>query len=309
MKEVLILGGAGFIGSHIADIFSQNEYKCIIVDNLSKGSLKNIESVKNKKFYNIDICDKKDLKEVFEKHNIELVYHEAAQISVTESIKDPSFDAKQNIIGLINVLDLCVEYKVKKIIFASSAAVYGIPESDISKESDNLCALSFYGLTKKTGEEYIRLYHDIFGLNYVIFRYSNVFGPRQSVEGEAGVVAIFSDNMINGKDIYIDGDGLQTRDFIYVKDVAYANYIAGIEEVKNDTFNLSNNNKISILELYNIMKKAFSFKGCPIFRKPRKGDIKDSRLDNTKLFENTSYRPKYSVEQGLNEYAGSIECI
>lgn len=307
MKEVLILGGAGFIGSHIAETFSENEYKCIIVDNLSKGSLENIKNIKNHVFYNIDINDKTALDEVFKKHNIELVYHEAAQISVVESIKDPHFDAVQNILGLINVLDLSVKYKVKKLMFASSAAVYGIPKSEVSKENDNLSALSFYGLTKKTGEEYIRLYHDIFGLDYVIFRYSNVFGDRQSVHGEAGVVAIFSDSMKLGKKIYIDGDGLQTRDFIYVKDVAYANYIAGIEDVKNDTYNLSNNNKISILELYNLMKEAFSFKGELIFREARKGDIRDSRLDNTKLLTISSYRPKYSVKDGLNEYARSMK--
>lgn len=307
MKEVLILGGAGFIGSHIAEIFSENEYKCIIVDNLSKGSLENIKNIKNHVFYNIDINDKTALDDVFKKHNIELVYHEAAQISVVESIKDPHFDAVQNILGLINVLDLSVKYKVKKLMFASSAAVYGIPKSEVSKENDNLSALSFYGLTKKTGEEYIRLYHDIFGLDYVIFRYSNVFGDRQSVHGEAGVVAIFSDSMKLDKNIYIDGDGLQTRDFIYVKDVAYANYIVGIEDVKNDTYNLSNNNKISILELYNLMKEAFSFKGELIFREARKGDIRDSRLDNTKLLTISSYRPKYSVKDGLNEYARSMK--
>lgn len=307
MKEVLILGGAGFIGSHIAEIFSENEYKCIIVDNLSKGSLENIKNIKNHVFYNIDINDKTALDDVFKKHNIELVYHEAAQISVVESIKDPHFDAVQNILGLINVLDLSVKYKVKKLMFASSAAVYGIPKSKVSKENDNLSALSFYGLTKKTGEEYIRLYHDIFGLDYVIFRYSNVFGDRQSVHGEAGVVAIFSDSMKLVKNIYIDGDGLQTRDFIYVKDVAYANYIVGIEDVKNDTYNLSNNNKISILELYNLMKEAFSFKGELIFREARKGDIRDSRLDNTKLLTISSYRPKYSVKDGLNEYARSMK--
>lgn len=307
MKEVLILGGAGFIGSHIAEIFSENEYKCIIVDNLSKGSLENIKNIKNHVFYNIDINDKTALDDVFKKHNIELVYHEAAQISVVESIKDPHFDAVQNILGLINVLDLSVKYKVKKLMFASSAAVYGIPKSEVSKENDNRSALSFYGLTKKTGEEYIRLYHDIFGLDYVIFRYSNVFGDRQSVHGEAGVVAIFSDSMKLGKNIYIDGDGLQTRDFIYVKDVAYANYIVGIEDVKNDTYNLSNNNKISILELYNLMKEAFSFKGELIFREARKGDIRDSRLDNTKLLTISSYRPKYSVKDGLNEYARSMK--
>ena len=307
MKEILILGGAGFIGSNIAEVFSKNEYKCIIVDNLSKGSLENIKDIKNHLFYNIDINDKQSLDNVFKNHNIELVYHEAAQISVAKSIKDPSFDAVQNILGLINVLDLSVKYNVKKLIFASSAAVYGMPKSAVSKEDDNLSTISFYGLTKKTGEEYIRLYHDIFGLDYVIFRYSNVFGNRQSVHGEAGVVAIFSDSMKLGKNIYIDGDGLQTRDFIYVKDVAYANYIVGIEDVKNDTFNLSNNNKISILELYNLMKEAFSFKGDLIFREARKGDIRDSRLDNTKLLTISSYRPKYSVRDGINEYARSIK--
>lgn len=134
MKEVLILGGAGFIGSHIAEIFSENEYKCIIVDNLSKGSLENIKNIKNHVFYNIDINDKTALDDVFKKHNIELVYHEAAQISVVESIKDPHFDAVQNILGLINVLDLSVKYKVKKLMFASSAAVYGIPKVKFQKK-------------------------------------------------------------------------------------------------------------------------------------------------------------------------------
>ena len=162
--------------------------------------------------------------------------------------------------GLVNVLECCVKTNVKKFITASSAAVYGVPKSSVSYETDELQALSFYGLTKMTSEKYVRLYHDLFNLQYVILRYSNVFGPRQSCLGEAGVVAIFSDAMKNNKDIYIDGDGEQTRDFIYVKDVANANYLVGVENVKNETFNVSNNGKTSINELFSAMKKAFSYK-------------------------------------------------
>lgn len=304
--KVLVTGGAGFIGSHIVEKFSKNGHSVIVIDNLSSGSLENIKGLENVKFYEIDIRDKR-LIDIFLDEKPDLVYNEAAQISVTESIKDPYNDTSINLVGLVNVLDCCVKTNVKKFITASSAGVYGIPKNSISYETDELQALSFYGLSKMTGEKYVKLYHDLYKLPYIILRYSNVFGPRQSNKGEAGVVAIFSDAMVNNHDIYIDGDGLQTRDFIYVKDVASANYAVGIEKVENEIFNVSNNSNISINDLFSSMKKAFSYTKNAIHREKRVGDIRDSQLSNEKLLNMTSFRPEYSLEQGMSEYAGSIK--
>lgn len=303
--KVLVTGGAGFIGSHIVEKFSKNGHNVVVVDNLSSGTLDNIKGLENVKFYKIDIRDRK-LKDIFLEEKPDIVYNEAAQVSVSESIKDPYNDTDINLVGLVNVLDCCVATKVKKFVTASSAGVYGIPKNSVSYETDELQALSFYGLSKMTGEKYVKLYHDLYGLSYVILRYSNVFGPRQSNKGEAGVVAIFSDAMRNNLDIYIDGDGLQTRDFIYVKDVASANYIVGIEEVKNEIFNVSNNSNISINDLFESMKKAFGYKKEAIHRNARIGDIRDSQLSNEKLLNMTSFKPEYSLEEGMREYAGSL---
>lgn len=302
--NILITGGAGFIGSHIADKFYQNNHNIIILDNLSSGNIDNIKNIKNLKFYNKDIRDK-DIEEVFKENKIDMVYHQAAQISVGESIKDPINDADINLIGLINILNMCVKYKVKKIVFASSAAVYGKPEKNVSIEEDKTLTLSFYGLTKKTGEEYIKMYSSLYNLDYVILRYSNVFGPRQNSKGEAGVVAIFTDAMKNNEKVYIDGDGEQTRDFIYVKDVAQANYLVAKENINNEIINVSNNGKTSINELFAYMKKAYNYTKDAIYKEARIGDIKDSRLDNTKLKTLTSYKAVYTVEQGIQEYARS----
>lgn len=306
--KVLVTGGAGFIGSHIVEKFVEKGHEVVVVDNLSSGTLDNIKGLSNVKFYKQDIRDK-NLIDIFKMEKPDIVYNEAAQISVGYSIKDPYNDADINIMGLVNVLECCVKTNVKKFITASSAAVYGVPKSSVSYETDELQALSFYGLTKMTSEKYVRLYHDLFNLQYVILRYSNVFGPRQSCLGEAGVVAIFSDAMKNNKDIYIDGDGEQTRDFIYVKDVANANYLVGVENVKNETFNVSNNGKTSINELFSAMKKAFSYKKDAIHREKRLGDIRDSRLSNDLLKSKTSFETHYDIQSGLNEYAGSLGCI
>ena len=306
--NILVTGGAGFIGSHIAEKFYNEGHNVIIVDNLSSGSLENIKNIKGCLFYKKDIRDK-SFEDVFIKHKIDLVYHEAAQISVSDSIKDPKNDAEINIVGLISVLNMCVKYNVKKIMFASSAAVYGIPSNEVSKEDDDTNALSFYALTKKASEDYIKLYSEIYGLNYVILRYSNVFGDRQNSKGEAGVVALFSDAMVNNKDVYIYGDGNQTRDFIYVKDVAKANYIVGVEEIYNTTFNVSNNSKTSINELFEYMAKSFEYEKKAIYKEERVGDIRDSRLDNTKLLILTSYNPDYSMEKAMLKYAGSLKNV
>ena len=304
IKKILITGGAGFIGSHIADRFDKEEYEIIIVDNLVGGKEDNIKHLKNYKFYNVDIRNRRELEKVFsENKNILYVFHEAAQVSVSVSINDVYYDADENIIGLINVLDMCRKYEVKKILFAGTAAAYGIPESSVSKENSKISPIAPYGLSKVFGEHYIRMYNSLFGLNYVIFRYSNVYGPRQSAHGEAGVVSIFNDKIRADEEVFIDGDGEQTRDFIYVKDVANANYLAAVENSVNITMNVSTNEKTSINELFNTMKKYLGYKKDVNYRSPRVGDIRDSKLDNTLLKTNTSWNYKYSLDDGLKEYS------
>lgn len=304
MNKILITGGAGFIGSHIADKFDEKDYEIIIVDNLVGGKLENIEHLKNYKFYEVDIRDRESLRTVFEENeNIKYVFHEAAQVCVSVSTNNVLYDAEENIIGLINVLDMCREFKVEKILFASTAAAYGIPEESVSKENSKIEPLAPYGLTKVFGEHYIRMYNSLFGLDYIIFRYSNVYGPRQSAHGEAGVVSIFNDKIRANEPVYIDGDGEQTRDFIYVKDVAKANYVAAVENVKNITMNVSTNEKTSINELFNTMKKYLGYEMKANYREPRLGDIRDSRLCNELLRKNTSWDYEYSLDEGLKEYA------
>lgn len=306
MKKILITGGAGFIGSHIADRFDRENYEIIIVDNLVGGKVENISQLKNSKFYEVDIRNREELEKVFsENEGISYVFHQAAQVSVSVSVQDVLYDAEENVIGLINVLDMCRKYNVEKILFAGTAAAYGMPQSSISKEDDEIKPLAPYGLSKVFGENYIRMYNELFGLDYVIFRYSNVYGPRQSAHGEAGVVSIFNDKIRADEDVFIDGDGEQTRDFIYVKDVAKANYLAAVENVKNITMNVSTNEKTSVNELFNQMKKYLGYKKEAKHREARVGDIRDSRLDNTLLKSNTSWKHEYTLEQGLEEYSAS----
>lgn len=301
MKKVLITGGAGFIGSHVADIFLLNNYAVTAVDNLVTGNTDNIKG-KNINFFNTDIRNKEKLEEIFKDQRPDYVLHLAAQVSVSSSVEDVLYDAEENIIALINILELCKKYNTEKIVFSSTAAVYGIPEEVPSKESNKTAPLSPYGLSKLTGEEYIKMYSKLFGINYVILRYANVYGPRQSAHGEAGVVSIFNDKIKINSDIFIEGDGLQTRDFVYVKDVARANYICASENVKNETFNVSTNTDISILELFNTMKKYSGYIKEAVHKEARKGDIRNSRLDNSRLRNSTSWKPEYTLDEGLKEY-------
>lgn len=301
MEKVLITGGAGFIGSHIVEKFINEKYEVTVIDNLITGSMNNLKN-KEINFFQTDIRDKEELEKVFTRIKPNYIIHLAAQVSVSSSVENIIYDAQENIISLINILELSTKYNIKKIIFSSTAAVYGIPEEVPSKESNNTGPLSPYGLSKLTGEEYIKMYYKLFGLNYIILRYANVYGPRQSAHGEAGVVSIFNDKIQIKDEIFIEGDGLQTRDFVYVKDVAEANYLCTVEEIKNETFNVSTNKDISILDLFKTMKKYSGYEKNAVHKEERKGDIKNSRLDNTKLLKMTSWSPRYNLDSGLEEY-------
>ena len=300
MKEnILVTGGAGFIGSHLTDLLVENDYNVIIVDNLSSGFAENIN--KSAKFYNLDI-NSPELEKVFEDNKIDYIFHFAAQANVSFSTKFPEIDATENVLGSINILKFAKKYGVKKFIPASTAAVYGIPDRLPVDEEHNTVCLSFYGLSKYTMEKYTQL----FDVNYVIFRFANVYGPRQSAHGEAGVVAIFADKMKDNQDIIIYGDGEQTRDFVYVKDIAKACLAAVKSDVKNEIINVSTNFAISINKLFEIMADKYGYKKSPQYLEERFGDIKHSTLDNSKGEKLLGYKPQTSVEFGLAELINII---
>src|SRR3989338_3827245 len=253
--RILVTGGVGFIGSHVVDLLIENGQEVFVVDNLSSGVLENLDN--RAVFYHIDLGDYDKIREIFEKGKFDIVYHLAAQIDVRKSVEEPVEDAKINILNSLNLLELCVKFGVKKFIFSSSwGAIYGDIENldnyvtsypefsngQFGKTSNAIAQIvhnvkvpsieeekekpiSHYGVSKLTVEKYLHFYNKIYGLNFVSLRYSNVYGPGQNSKGEAGVIAIFFDRMLDNKKPIIFG-GEQTRDFVYVGDVARANLIA-----------------------------------------------------------------------------------
>lgn len=297
-QNVLITGGAGFIGSHLGDLLVKEGYKVFVIDNLSSGKMENVD--KSIKTYIMDI-NSLDIEKVFIDNKIDYVFHLAAQPSVSFATKNPTEDATENILGSINLLKLAKQYGVRKFITASTAAVYGVPEYLPVDEKHSTKCLSFYGISKLTMEKYIEL----FGIDYVIFRFANVYGPRQSSHGEAGVVAIFSDKMKNNEDIVIHGDGEQTRDFVYVSDIAQACLIAITSDVKSEIINVSTNSAISVNKLFEIMADKIGYKKSPEHVEERIGDIKHSVLDNEKGSNILGFKPAITIEQGLGWMFGN----
>ncbi len=295
MKKIIITGGAGFIGSHVVEFAIENNNQVIVIDNLVSGKLSNLPDDKRVVFYQADIV-KDNIEYIFERENPDYCIHLAAQTSVNYSEIDPIYDAQMNILGSINLLNLCKKYKIKKFVTASSAAVYGIPEKLPIAENSQTKPISFYGISKLTMEKYIQ--H--FEIPYIIFRFSNVYGPRQSSSKESGVIAIFHDAMLNNKQIEIFGDGTQIRDFIFVKDVAVIINKVINTDISNITCNFSSNTGITINQLFKLMKKMYNYKYDPIYLSPRTGDIKNSILDNSQIIKNFPDLKFTDINKGLN---------
>jgi UDP-glucose 4-epimerase len=297
VMKVLITGGAGFIGSMILEEVLTKGWEPIIVDNLSAGNISTIP--KGVPFYQIDIRSH-NLEEVFRLNKPEIVIHQAAQISVEYSKHHPKEDCEINIVGTINLLDLCVKYKVSKFIFASSAAVYGATKNVPILETNELKPISFYGLSKWMSEQYIKLYHNQHGLSYTILRYSNVYGVGQNPLGEAGVISIFTNKIIKHQPLTVYGEGSQTRDFIFVRDVAKAN-LQAVSFGDNKTFNISTGKPISLNRLIEHLKNITQ---TPIeikYEPARLGDIKESFLSNDLAKKLLNWEPKACLEAGLEE--------
>lgn len=295
--KILVTGGAGFIGSHIVDRLVLEGHETIVIDNLSTGNNAYLPS--QVRLYQIDILSL-ETERVFAEEKPDCVIHHAAQVDVTLSLQDPMLDAKSNILGTLRLLALCRQHQVKKFIYASSCAVYGESDDCSIKEDFDINPISFYGLSKFTPEIYIRLYSSLFGLSYTIFRYANVYGPRQTPKGEGGVISIFTRKMLEGNPIQIFGDGNQTRDFVYVKDVAKANALA-LTHGDHHILNIGTDTKTSINALFQTISSLTGYTRTPEYLPQRPGDIRFSRLDASEAKRVLGWQPSYSLETGLKE--------
>lgn len=298
--KILVTGGAGFIGSHLVRRLMANGDDVVVIDNLSSGLSENLPN--EVRLIVMDVQDDA-LLELFQKERFDAVVHLAGQTMVDVSIEKPDHDAMENIIGGIKILEACRQTNVKRVIFSSSAAVYGdVSEDDLPvRESQALAPMSFYGLSKLTMEKYLELYKKTYGLDYVILRFSNVFGERQGDGGEGGVISIFAKCLAEGKPITIFGDGEQTRDFIYAGDVASGIDAALRTDSVNTVYNLSTRTEISIRQLVTYLSSVAEKKIVPKYGPPRPGDIYRSCLDNLRASRGMEWTPGTPLEEALKQ--------
>jgi len=299
-KKIVVTGGAGFIGSHIVEYWSKQNADVLVLDNLRSGFEKNLNGFKNVTFVKGSITDKDVVFSVLE--NADYVHHLAAMISVPESVENPFECVSINVNGLLNILEASAKHKIKKIVHSSSAAVYG--DNPVSPKTISMKPepKSPYGITKLDGEYYLQSYLENFGLQTISLRYFNVFGPRQDPKSQyAAAIPIFVNNALQNKEIIIYGDGEQTRDFIFVKDVVAANVLAATTENVNGTFNVACGSAISINQLVKLVLELTNSKSKIRYEKERAGDIKHSlaSIEETKLKLN--FQPKHDLHEGLKE--------
>lgn len=296
MAKLLVTGGAGFIGSNVADKFISLGHKVVIVDNLSTGFKENVNP--KARFYKVDINSKK-IEQVFKDEKPEIMCHHAAQIDVRKSVSDPIFDAKVNIEGTLNLLNNCVKYKTRKVIFASTGgALYGEQDYFPADEKHPERPLSPYGIAKLAIEKYLYFFRESYGLDYVSLRYANVYGPRQNPWGEAGVVAIFTQKLLSGEKAVINGDGKQTRDYVYVKDIIDANLLA-LNYAESDFFNIGTGMETDVNTIFNLLKKKTGSKQKEMHGPKKPGEQKRSVLDYSKAKKILGWSPKYDLEKGM----------
>jgi len=292
-KLIVVTGGAGFIGSHIAEELSEDN-DVIVIDNLYAGKIENVPP--NVRFIQADIRDYKSIAELISQ--ADYVFHEAALVSVVESVERPLLTEEINVLGTLNILKALSDGH-GKLVFASSAAVYGDNQNLPLKESEKPKPLSPYGITKVSAEYYCKVFYELYGVPTVSLRYFNVFGERQGYNQYAGVISIFINRALKGEPLIIYGDGRQTRDFIYVKDVVKANILAAESSRANGkVFNVARGERTTIVELALKIIDATNSPSSIIFDKPRPGDIKHSQADISEI-RKLGFKPEYSLEEGL----------
>lgn len=294
--KILVTGGAGFIGSHVVDGLIDEGHSVVVVDDLSTGKKEYLN--RRAVFYHLDIRSP-DLREVFATERPELVNHHAAQVDVRRSVADPTFDAAVNIVGSVNVLECARRHGVEKFIYASTGgAVYGEPVYLPCDENHPLNPICPYGMSKLVAERYLHLYRQNHGLEYTVLRYANVYGPRQDPFGEAGVVAIFAQQLSHGEQVIINGNGEQERDFVYVDDVVRAN-IMTINQSGAQTYNLGTGVGTSINQLFSLMKDMAGYERDPAYGPARPGETFKIYLDSGKAHRQLGWQPLVALEEGL----------
>ena len=295
--RVLVTGGAGFIGSHIVDGHVAKGHTVFVVDNLCEGDFDSLN--KDARFFNVNINDPDGLMRAFEIAKPDIVSHHAAQISVRNSMSDPAHDAQVNIIGSLNVLQCAVKQDVERFIFASSSAVYSKPQHLPMEERHPKMPESVYGVSKLSVENFVRLYTDTYGIKHKIFRYGNVFGPRQNPHGEAGVVAIFTGQFMRAEQPTIFGDGSKTRDYIFVSDIVSANIAAIGDAGDNETYNLARGIGVSDFEIFDAVRGAADSSTEPLYAPVRPGETEHVSLDSSKAQHTFSWQPKVALSEGI----------
>lgn len=295
--KILVTGGAGFIGSHLVDALIDKGHRVSVVDDLSGGDKKNVNL--RAKLY-IEKIQGDKIAQIFDREQPEVVFHLAAQLDNQFSAKHPVVDADINVLGSLNILKNCVDSGVKKIVFFSSAAVYGNTKKFPTTENDPVDPIYPYGIAKLSVERYIQFFHQIHGLEYTIFRPSNAYGPRQKVKGEGGVIAIFAKNMIQNKPAYINGTGKQTRDFIYVDDIVSA-CVKSLKLKKSKIYNISTQKETDINYIFDKINKLAGSETDKVSAPAPDGEQYRSVLKNLRAKRELKWKPKIKIDEGLEK--------
>ena len=294
--RIIVTGGAGFIGSHVAEVFLANGHEVAVVDDLSTGHRHNVPARAH--LYECDIRSQR-LAEIFTEFQPEVIAHHAAQMSVRVSIQEPRRDADINVEGSINVLECARAAGVRKVLYASTGgALYGEPQYVPCDEAHRVMPLCHYGISKHTVEHYLELYASLYDMDFTVLRYPNVYGPRQDPEGEAGVVAIFTGRMLDGLPVTIFGDGAQQRDFVYVADVAAAN-LRALEQGSRTIINLGSGAGVSVLDIFHALADIIQYNLPPCFAQARLGEVYRIFLTGDRADQLLGWAPRVSLMAGL----------
>lgn len=302
--KVLITGGAGFIGSHIQDRYIKLGHDVTIIDDFSTGRPEYVNP--DARLIKDTITDEVTMRELFSKGNFDLVNHHAAQINIRYSFDDPVRDCRINVLGTLNVIKAMTVFKVPKIIFASTGgAIYGSPEKLPAPENSELKPSSPYAISKMTCENYIRNLSGLYGFRYTILRYANVYGPRQIAKGEAGVVAIFTEQMLGGKNPVIFGTGEHTRDYVYIDDVVDAN-VAAIESGDNEILNIGRGVETNVHEVYTAVASAFGEKALKAEAGHEVPEVERIALDASRAHKVLGWQPTVDFQNGVKRTVDSF---
>jgi len=298
MQKIVVAGGAGFIGSHLAQYYGSKGYKVTVIDNLRTGKLSNLEVIENLEFINKSITERDEVFKAVE--GADYVFNFAALVSVPESIEKPHECVDINVNGVLNLLEASKLHKVKKLVHVSSAAVYGDDPELPKKVNMSPAPKTPYPITKLDGEYYCKMYSEQFGLKTTSLRFFNVFGERQNPKSQyAAAVPIFIEKAVNNQDITIYGDGEQTRDFVYVKDIVQACSLAAESEISTGLFNVAYGKTITILELAELIIKLTGSDSKIVFMPERAGDIKHSLAYVQETYDVLKFNPNWDLEKGL----------